>query len=74
MDSFTDDYEPPKPISIWRENHGNWLLGLLAVIVAVGSLVLAFNPAKSLGLVAIDTIDVNAMSATPAGFENAEKR
>lgn len=47
MDSFSDEYEPPEPISIWRENHGNGLLALVAVIGIIGCLILAFGGDKA---------------------------
>jgi uncharacterized protein (DUF2141 family) len=43
MDSYLEDFEPPKSVSLWRANHGNWLLGLTLAIVLIGSSILMFG-------------------------------
>ncbi len=59
MDSFSDEYETPDPISVWKENHGNWLLGLVVVIVLVGSVAMALAGRKS-----PDDTNTNSVSTT----------
>ncbi|QDT13022.1 DUF2141 domain-containing protein [Planctomycetes bacterium K23_9] len=43
MDSFFDDYERREPVSIWKANHGNWLLALVAAIGVVGSSIMVLR-------------------------------
>ena len=67
MDSFIDDYESAEPISLWRQNHGNWLLGLVAVIGVIGSLILAFRGGDSDS--SIDTTASNIDGESQDGIE-----
>ncbi|MGB7345609.1 MAG: DUF2141 domain-containing protein [Pirellulaceae bacterium] len=47
MDSFSGDHKSPKPLTVWQENHGNWLLGLVVLIGLVGAIVLAMADRQS---------------------------
>ncbi len=51
MDSYLEDFEPPQRVSLWRANHGNWLLGLAVAIVLIGSsiMMLGNDRGESLG-------------------------
>ncbi len=40
------EYHPPDPPSVWRQNHGNFLIGLMLGICCVGAGVLAYRQSR----------------------------